>query len=121
MRRSETLLSRTDEAVAVTGVPISVIGGRVFTVAIHTSNLTGIVTIEATVADDPDEIDWFPVLPPVSYPSAGQTATCRALGFSFTGRFSAIRARLSRPGVALDADIGGQLGYVDRVLLGRVS
>jgi hypothetical protein len=121
MRQSETLLHRTDDAVSVVGDPVAVYGSRTFTAAIHTSNLTGIVVIEAALAADPQDHDWFPVVGPLVYPRADTTETCVALGISFTGRFSHIRARLYRPGFGDAQSTSGQLGYVDRVLLGRCS
>jgi hypothetical protein len=77
------------------------------------------VHIEATLALDPTEDDWFPVFAPLSYPRLGMTSKTDAIGKTFKGSFSYIRARLSRPGATAGSNSAGLYGIVDRVLLNR--
>lgn len=126
---SIVLLENTSDALTVTGEPLRTDdgfghAGHRFTVAIHTSNLIGTVHIEATLADRPEETDWFQAIAPISFPRPGAILTTSgetaAIGVNFAGNYAWIRARLSRDGAApVSTADPSPYGFIDRILLNR--
>lgn len=123
------LLPSTQGQLNVTGTQIRASGatrsvGGVYTVAVSTANLTGRVYIEASLASDPQDSDWFSVTiqgVTTPYLEFDGGAGAQMTGFSFRGNFTWLRARLDRTyllgntqptPVALAA-----LGYVDHITL----
>jgi hypothetical protein len=79
------------------------------TIMVKTNNLRGRLIVEATLAADPNDVDWFPInlLTDASYiqfpinpnsPAGNQnnTGDTRTMAFTFIGKFSFVRARLDR-------------------------
>ena len=132
---STVLLSSTGDKINVIGTKQKGAGytnflGGSHTVSISTSNFVGRVGIEATLATDPLEEDWFGVplqnnLSYIQFPrdpahptgqpgglSQGDTGT---LAFSFSGNYVWVRARVDRdylhPGT-IDPTVVGSVGEV---------
>lgn len=87
---------------------------HVYTVAVYASAYNGTVVVEASLAAEPGEGDWFPIVGPYSFadPYTG-LAMSGARGESFKGIFTWLRARASFAGVRYPT------GIVDRVLLSQ--
>jgi hypothetical protein len=101
------------------------------TLAIYIVNFTGRLWIEASLADNPTDEDWFPVqvrnqdymqfpqdpLRPTGQRGSGDSAT---IGLNIVGNYTWLRARVDRsyfnPQPTQQQDIFA-LGYVDHILL----
>ena len=100
------------------------------TVTFHMENLTGRIHIEASLASDPQDGDWFAVnlngaQPYMQYPldplePTGVSGDTFVDAFTFQGNFLWVRARLDRsyvvPVPTTDAEIS-LLGSVRKILL----
>lgn len=100
------------------------------TVAIYMHNFKGRVWIEASLASEPTEEDWFPIhlngeTPYASYPRnpkkpTGQLGDTGVDAFNFTANVVWLRARLDRshlmPKPATQEQLA-QLGEVSKILL----
>jgi hypothetical protein len=113
---SEIILSQTSHSSAnldpetVTGDKFKGDGfyGRsdgIHTVQYSVTDLAGTVTIQATLAAEPGEADWFSVYEQ-SYPLDGDNLTTRSNISNFTGNYVWIRAKVDYTE-----------GTVDRILL----
>lgn len=129
-RQSIVLLDNTQQQVNVTGPTRKAAGyygsgKNLHTLAIYTNNFSGRVLIQATLASQPEENDWFYVnlngyLNYYEYPydltkpieSRGVTGVDT---FSFDGNFVYIRALIDRTYLS-DADTFNY-GQIDKILL----
>lgn len=122
---SVVLLENTANAVTVTGDALRAndgfsFTGHTYTAAIHTSNLTGVVHIEAALTNDPVAGDWFQAVPPVRFPRSPNADPVDAIVITFSGNYAFLRARLSRDGIGItDQPETSPFGFVDRILLNR--
>lgn len=105
------LLPMMGEVINMTGEPVRGAGWYghttgLHTVAIRVLNFQGRVSVQATIAVDPTETDWFSVLPNevayiqypqerylVQLPATGETSV---LGFNFYSNVVWVRALVSR-------------------------
>lgn len=120
---SLVLLDNTDNNTTAVGDPIRCdgwhgFGERLFTVAIHVSDFAGDVLIEASLADEPTNDDWFNVADPVTFERQTQPTGALSAGFSFRGNYAWIRARMVRADSTFDIP-DPTYGFVDRVLLNQ--
>lgn len=104
----------------VTGAPVRLSGGAhsvsgLHTVAITANNLQGRVYVEATLAVEPGDSDWFSVAPYVEFPTAGATSPKQTVGVTFSGNLTWVRARLDRTYLADPAADPTPYGYIDHV------
>jgi hypothetical protein len=120
---SLVLLNNTENNVTAVGTPVRCdgwhgFGERLFTVAVHVSDFAGQVFIEASLADEPGDNDWFSAADPVTFERQSQPVGALSAGFSFRGNFAWIRARMARG----DSDFempDPTYGFVDRILLNQ--
>jgi len=99
------------------------------TVAIYLFDFTGHLVFEASIANDPQEGDWFPVevngQTTMTFPQdvlhpTGQTGDTGTYGYNILGSFTWLRVRVDRSyvfPVPTDPQSINALGYVDRILL----
>lgn len=130
---STVLLSNTSGKVNVVGEKQKGAGytnflGGSHTVAFTLTNFTGRVYIEASLAAEPAEVDWFPVqlrdnLPYVQFPRdifrptgllGGDTGT---YAYTFTGNYVWIRARVNRDYLTPTPIDDSTVGSVSEALL----
>jgi hypothetical protein len=143
--QSVTLLDTTSGKINVTGTRQKGAGysntiGNNHTISISLDNFTGRIWIEGSIAADPSESDWFPIpvkdnqrflqfpqmpfRPSEPFSSFGAaTGDTGTYGYSFTGNFIWVRARVDRSYITpppVDADL---IGAVTKILLnyGAVS
>ncbi len=143
--QSITLLDTTSGKINVTGIKQKGAGysntiGNNHTVSISLNNFTGRIWIEGSIANDPAESDWFPIpvkddqrflqfprspfRPSEPFSSFGATTgDTGTYGYSFTGNFIWIRARVDRSYITPPPVDAGLLGAVTKILLnyGAVS
>lgn len=87
------------------------------TVAFYLKLFIGRIHIDATVADNPTEDDWFPIAlgPTLDHIDFEDTAgTTKIETFNIIGNFVFLRARIERAFLGRDVS---ELGKVDRVVL----
>lgn len=148
-RQSLVLLSKPTATLIYTSPPIRVDNwysnaNHLHTIQIVASNFRGLVSIEASIMNNPTDRDWFYIPlndhPYVEYPRSldntirayvpidlnntgtginamGETST---VSFNFTGRFVWMRAKVDRSTVVpSDASplMIAQVGVIDRILL----
>jgi hypothetical protein len=138
-RKSILLLPTTQDNLTVTGQPVRadryVAAAHRHTIAIHTSAFKGTIHIEATLVAEPTESDWFDAIEPIHYPRGldlsdewfdfeeqVDTEEMDAFGFTLTGNYTWIRARVTRDGLPAPTthQSPSQLyGMVDRILLNQ--
>jgi hypothetical protein len=140
MAASLVLLGDTESNFNMVGEPIRAdewygIGGGTYTVAIHYHNFQGRVWIEAALASEPAETDWFPIWlnvcqPFAEYPrdrahptgSPGCVGDTGTEAFVFEGNFTWLRARLDRshilPVPATHEGVAA-FGVIKKILLNR--
>jgi hypothetical protein len=97
------------------------------TVTIKTKRLKGRLYLEATLANEPTEQDWFPIhlvsdKPYIEYPFNSMapndgTGDTRTNAFTFIGQFTFIRARLDRkhltyPGTPGQVQVFGKISEI---------
>ena len=124
-RKSVTMLTSTGSEFEVTGKAIRADGyfghtdGK-HTVQVNYSNLTGAFSLQATLALEPEESDWFDIhlnklnsIDPLFYAN-GESGV---KAFTFTGNFTYIRARLLRSYIQPEPLPDAELGSIDKVLL----
>ena len=128
-----TLLSNTSGQVAVTGDPIPTNGpwrplDGVHTVAVTVQAFHGRVLIEATLVEEPTDVDWFPIrlsgtgdALEFPFPEDITTGTTGTFAFTFRGRFRWLRARMDRNNIAPPPDPSqiDLYGHVERIVLAR--
>jgi hypothetical protein len=135
-KTSILMLPNTQGQVNFVGAPIRADGWYGFTDGLHTIaiyivSFTGRVVIEASLADQPTDDDWFPVqfnnndymqfprnpLYPTGERGSGDSAT---IGLNFTGNYTWLRASVDRSYfdyVPTEQQDIFALGYVDHILL----
>lgn len=125
-RASLNLLENTQNASEMSGPPARVdlvqgFGAKRYTVAVHVSNFKGTVFIEASLASEPGEGDWFDATEPFVFsvisdnPDLPQSGVTGAFGRTFTGNFAWMRARMKHPDPIIPYPVNA--GSVDRVLV----
>lgn len=109
--------------------------GEDFSISIHYHNLKGRIYLEATLADQPTEDDWFPLwlsasAPYLEFPknmakptgSPGYYGDTGVDAFTFEGNFAWVRARLDRnyvfPVPVAHDDIAA-FGVITKIVLKR--
>lgn len=117
-RTSQFLLVPTVDALDLVGEPVRC-AGPLHTVAVHVSNFTGRVHLEASLVAEPGDGDWFPAVDPLDYPrqpaSGGETSVT---GVTFRGNYPWLRARVERSHLAPPVgDPAATYGMVDKMLL----
>jgi hypothetical protein len=135
MRSSLNLLSPMGEAVNLTGDPVRGAGWYgpntgLHSVAIRVLNFQGRISVQASLAASPSELDWFSVLPNNvlywQYPTAGyilkpsQGGETSNIGFNFTCNVIWVRAIVDRTYFTAITETPIQaslLGTVDSILL----
>lgn len=90
------LLKKSENKRLVVGEPFRVRGGFIHTVQIVLSHFVGRVSIEATLAANPSEEDWFPVMLGDERYVEYKTNTTKTLGFTIRGNFVWVRAKVER-------------------------
>lgn len=87
------------------------------TVAFYFSNFTGKIILEATLAEDPLESDWFAMSidPPINFLQL--TAHTDVIARTFQGNFLYIRVRIDRSYLSPANNDNMQHGQVMKVLL----
>jgi hypothetical protein len=130
---SLTLLPHTGNQLNITGIKqkgagYTNFGGAAHTVQISVNNFVGRIFIEASLATEPEESDWFAVslesdLPFIQYPrdparpsglSQGDTST---LAWDFVGNYVWVRARLDRTYLTPQPQDVNLVGSVSHILL----
>ncbi|MFA5490843.1 MAG: hypothetical protein WC284_16810 [Candidimonas sp.] len=141
MKTSIVLMTNTHQEWEVTGDPVRADGwfgwkDGIHTVSMSVRNFTGRIFIEASLATDPTDNDWFPIwltqtTPYVQFPQIpsrptsdsteigpvrGDTAT---IAYTMRGNFMWIRAKMERSylGPTPDKDKYGSYGVVEQILL----
>lgn len=133
-----TIMNSTRGLASTTGEPYQAnswygFSDGLHTVAIHTNNLVGRVYIEASLADQPQDSDWFPVAlagsdfieyprVPMSPNGTNQRGDTGVLAFHFRANLLWIRARLDRSYLAdkqYFPDEIDALGSVEKIILSR--
>lgn len=126
MSKSIVLLSDSNGNWNMTGDPVRGDGwyghsDGLHTISIHFENFTGKLWIEASLANDPTDDDWFPIYLNYSdcYLIAEQETSVQA--FSFEGNFTYIRARIDRsylvPEPNMTIDVSTMYGSISKILL----
>lgn len=133
-KTSIVMLSNTQGKLSVVGDKIRADGwygytDGLHTVAIYLFNFTGRLWFEASIADNPLEEDWFPVLinnqasmnfPRDPWYPTGTTGDTGTIGMNIIGSYTWLRVRMDRLVTDPDTEqraVAGLLGNVDRVLL----
>ena len=133
-KTSIVMLSNTQGKLSVVGDKIRADGWYGYTDGLHTvaaylANFTGRIWFEASIASDPKEEDWFPILvnnsPFISFPKdtahpTGQTGDTGTFGMNILGSFTWLRARMDRTSsdpITTNLAVLGALGQIDRILL----
>lgn len=138
-KTSVLMLSNTQGDLNVSGDAIRADGWYGFsdglhTIALYVVNFVGRVWIEASIADNPTDDDWFPVnlsgnssAPYMQFPQDPTSPTgsngigdLATIGLNVTGNYTWLRARVDRsyiqPQPTAQKDILA-LGYIDHILL----
>lgn len=132
--QSIILLGTTSNQLNVTGTPQHGAGynnvlGNSHTVSIALSNFTGRIYIEGSLASSPAEVDWVPIVlgtgtsPYLQFPmdpaapTSGVQGDTGVLGYSFTGNYIWIRARVDRSYLQPLPQNTDSVGSVIRILL----
>lgn len=90
------------------------------TVSIHVQEFTGRVAIEATLASEPTEDDWFPVWLLTTTPYIDMKNESSSQAFTFEGNFTYVRAILDRSYIQMQPTTNDQIqeyGKVRKILL----
>jgi hypothetical protein len=137
MTESVTLLGSTQGQMNMTGDAVKADGWYSFidglhTIAIYVQNFTGRVSVQASLALEPQEQDWFdiqltsstsyvefPLVPNNPTGQNGGDTGCSAYTFKVNALW--LRARMDREylGANNDPDTISQLGVVSQILLSR--
>lgn len=129
-KTSISMMSNTQSKWDVIGEPVRADGWYGMTDGLHTIAATvvgfiGELIIEASIASEPQDGDWFSVdcgcKSSMSFPiDPNSLSTSDTVGFNVVGSFVWLRARISRKKVGpepLDESIKDGYGYVDRILI----
>lgn len=109
-----------DGGLDIVGEPIRSSTNALHTIAIYVSEFVGRVHVEASIANEPGENDWFPVIRHIDYPRliADFSRETSVIGLTFKGNYMWFRIRVERshlyPPVEYPAS---EFGLVDKVLL----
>lgn len=107
MTNTVILLPDTEGKFTATGEKVRAdqwthLNNRQYTIAIYLNNFKGRVWIEASLASDPDEGDWFPIHLNGNIPYAGYPKSISLLGesgvdaYTFIANIIWIRAKMDR-------------------------
>lgn len=129
-RQSIIVLNSTGTDVTTVGQPIKAAGyygsgKNLHTLAIYLRNFSGRIYMDATLASNPTEEDWFPInlngyLPYLEYAfdnmaPLGEGGSTGVESLSFDGNFVYVRARMDR-GTLLNPNTTNY-GQIDRILI----
>lgn len=127
MKSSELLLSNTTGQVSVIGEKVRADGwygsrDGLHTIQINTSNFRGRIGIQASLAENPLEDDWFSIN--LSGKNDYLVYDCEdssTKAYNFTGNFVWLRALVDRNNLGYDPtpDQLSRLGNVTRIILNR--
>ena len=84
------------------------------TVGFYLNNFKGRIYIDATLSDDPQEADWFPIALGDLEFADYDSATTGIETFNIVGNFVYLRAKIKRSHLGLTADV---LGTCEKVVL----
>lgn len=135
MTASVILLPNTSDKSSMVGNPVQADGWYGFseglhTVSIHVANFTGRVGIQASLALEPTEDDWFDIwlkegTPYLEFPLnhghptgnlQGDTAN---LALTFKANVLWIRARMDRDYLDVEEPYDGSYGVINKIVLSR--
>lgn len=127
MKSSELLLSNTTGKTEIVGDKVRADGwygskDGLHTIQINVSNFRGRIGIQASLAENPDEADWFNLN--LSGNAEYLTYECSessTKAYNFTGNFTWLRATVDRQnlGYTPTPDQLSALGNVTRIILNR--
>ncbi len=86
------------------------------TCSVHVQNFTGRIWMEATLVDEPTDADWFPLQLTSSTMYAEYNEETKTEGFSFTGNFVYLRARVDRSYISGQTYSIAEYGVLDKVV-----
>ena len=127
MKSSELLLTNTTQQAEVIGDKVRADGwygsrDGLHTIQINVSNFRGRIGIQASLADNPEEADWFNVnlagnMEHLIY----ECSESSTKAYNFTGNFTWLRATVDRKNLGYDPtpDQLSALGNVTRIILNR--
>lgn len=124
-RLSVVVMPDTGGQLNVTGDPVRADGwfGSVdgnHTISIQLANFTGRLWIEATLANEPTDTDWFPIWLNQCNEFIQYDAKTSMEGYTFQGNFTFIRARVDRTYISPVPETSEQireLGSISKILL----
>lgn len=135
MSSSIILLPNTSDQINVVGEPVHADGWYGFseglhTVSIHTANFTGRILIQASLALEPTEEDWFDIwlregMPYLEFPFNPSAPTGHMdgdtsnLAFTFKANILWVRAKLDRSYLDVVAPYDGHYGSINKIVLSR--
>lgn len=135
MSASVILLPHTNDAINVVGNPVHADGWYGFsdglhTVSIHVSNFSGRIGLQASLALEPTEDDWFDIwltegTPYIQFPLNPQYPTGHLLGdtsniaLNFKANVLWVRASVNRDYLAIPDPYDGSYGVVQKMVLSR--
>lgn len=127
MKSSELLLSNTSNQISVVGDKIRADGwygskDGLHTIQITTSNFRGRISIQASLATNPTEDDWFYInLSGTQIHLIYDCAESSTKAYNFTGNFVWVRAKIDRDnlGYTPTPEQLVNLGIVTRIILNR--
>jgi len=133
MSTSKILLPHTNDQANAVGDPVQADGWYGFsdglhTVSIHTSNFTGRVKIQASLALEPQEGDWFdiwlregtphlefPIDP--TYPTGHLQGDTSNLALTFKANILWVRAVMDRTYLSVQEPYDGSYGVISKIVL----
>lgn len=133
MTASKILLPNTNDLVNAVGDPVQADGWYGFsdglhTISIHTANFTGRVKIQASLAIEPTEDDWFDIwltegLPYLQFPlnPAAPTGHLHGdssnLALTFRANILWVRALMDRSYLMVQEPYDGSFGVINKIIL----
>ena len=133
MSASKILLPHSNDQISMIGEPVHADGWYGFsdglhTVSIHTSNFTGRVGIQASLALEPTEADWFDIqltsgTPYLQFPIDPDEPTgyldgdTRNVALTFKANVLWIRARMDREYLMIEEPYDGSYGSISKIVL----
>jgi hypothetical protein len=121
-RKSVTLLDTTFGVVEPVGpkVPAAAYYGNVGalqTIALYNANLTGRLIVEASLAADPNDNDWFPIdLDLTANNYVEYTASSGVFFFNIKGNYVWLRGKIDRSYLTPNVDTNFY-GHISKILL----
>ena len=88
----------------------------VHTVAVFPTNLEATIQMQATLATDPAETDWFTIRE-ITKPVTGTTGVTLSEAYTFTGNYVYLRVILDRSTLGDGSTYDAAYGAIGRVLL----